>query len=95
MKEVKAIVVGAGGKMGGRIIHIIKETPSMKLVRAVERPDHPFIGMDIGDVVGLGKIGVLLESSLRKEDGDVLINFSNAQASIESLEFAHHGIARQ
>ena len=88
MREVKAIVVGAGGKMGGRIIHMIRETPSMKLVRAVERPDHPSIGMDIGDVVGLGKIGVPLESSLKKGDGDVLINFSNAQASIESLEFA-------
>ncbi len=88
MKEVKTIVVGAGGKMGGRIIHMVKETPPMKLVRAVERKDHPFIGMDIGDVVGLGKIGVLLESSLKKGEGDVLINFSNAQASIESLEFA-------
>ncbi len=88
MKEVKATVVGAGGKMGGRIIHLIKETPSMKLVRAVERPDHPSIGMDIGDVVGLGKIGVLLEGSLTKGEGDVLINFSSPQASIESLEFA-------
>ncbi len=88
MKEVKATVVGAGGKMGGRIIHLIKETPSMKLVRAVERPDHPSIGMDIGDVVGLGKIGVLLEGSLKKGEGDVLINFSSPQASIESLEFA-------
>ena len=88
MKEVKAIVVGAGGKMGGRIIHLIKETPSMKLVRAVERPDHPSIGMDIGDVVGLGRMGVLLEGSLKKGEGDVLINFSSPQATIESLEFA-------
>jgi len=88
MKEVRAIVVGAGGKMGARIIHIIRETPSMKLVWAVERPDHPSIGMDIGDVVGLGKMGVLLESSLKKGEGDVVINFSSPQASIESLEFA-------
>ena len=92
MKEVRAIVVGAAGKMGARIIHIMKETPSMKLVGAVERKDHPSIGMDIGDVVALGKIGVPLESSLKKGEGDVLINFSNAQASIESLEFAHHGM---
>ena len=31
MKEIKAIVIGAAGKMGSRIIHIIKETPSMKV----------------------------------------------------------------
>jgi 4-hydroxy-tetrahydrodipicolinate reductase len=88
MKEIKAIVVGAGGKMGGRIIHIIRETPSMRLARAVERPDHLSIGMDIGDVIGLGKMGVILEGSLKKGEGDVIINFSSPKASIESLEFA-------
>jgi len=36
MKEgIKAIVVGAAGKMGGRIIQIIKEAPSIELYRAV------------------------------------------------------------
>jgi 4-hydroxy-tetrahydrodipicolinate reductase len=88
MKEVRAIVVGAGGKMGGRIIYIIKETPSIKLSRAIERPDHPSVGMDIGDVIGLGKMGVILEGSLKKGEGDVIINFTSPQSSIESLEFA-------
>jgi len=32
MKEIKAIVIGAAGKMGSRIIQIIKETPSMKCI---------------------------------------------------------------
>jgi 4-hydroxy-tetrahydrodipicolinate reductase len=88
MKEIGAIVVGAAGKMGGRIIHIIKETPSIKLSRAIERSDHPAIGKDIGEVIGLGKMGVPLEGLLKKEGGDVLINFSSPQASLESLEFA-------
>jgi 4-hydroxy-tetrahydrodipicolinate reductase len=88
MKEVKAIVVGAAGKMGGRVIHIIKETPSVKLFRAVERPDHPSVGKDIGEVIGLGKMGVILENSLKQGGGDVIINFSSPQASLESLEFA-------
>jgi 4-hydroxy-tetrahydrodipicolinate reductase len=89
MKErIKAIVVGAAGKMGGRIINIIKETPSIELFRAIERSDHPSIGRDIGEIVGLGTIGIPLEGGLRKDGGDVIINFSNPQASIESLEFA-------
>src|SRR4030043_2015980 len=88
MKEVKVIVVGAAGKMGGRVIHIIKETPSVKLFRAIERSDHPSVGKDIGEVIGLGKMGVILESSLKKGGGGVIINFSNPQASLESLEFA-------
>ena len=90
MKEgIKAIVVGAAGKMGGRIIHITQEYPSIKLFRAIERPDHPSIGRDIGEIVGLGKLGIPLEGELRKEGGDVIINFSNPQASLESMRFAY------
>jgi 4-hydroxy-tetrahydrodipicolinate reductase len=90
MKEgIQAIVVGAAGRMGGRIIHILQEYPSIKLIRAIDRPDHPSLGKDIGEIVGLGKLGIPLEGSLRKEGGDVIINFSNPQASLESMQFAH------
>lgn len=88
MREIKAVVVGAAGKMGSRIIHIIRETPSVSLYRAVERPDHPSIGRDIGEVIGSGKIGIPLEGELRRDGGDVIINFTNPKTSIESLEFA-------
>jgi 4-hydroxy-tetrahydrodipicolinate reductase len=88
MKEIKAIVIGAAGKMGSRVIHIIHETPSIVLYRAIERPDHPSLGRDIGEVIGLGKMDILLEGDLKKGGGDVVINFTNPKASIESLEFA-------
>jgi 4-hydroxy-tetrahydrodipicolinate reductase len=87
MKEVKAIVVGAAGRVGARLVHIIQETSLMKLVQAVDRPDHPLIGKDIGEVVGLGKLGIPLENEMKK-GGDVIINFTNPQASLESLAFA-------
>ncbi len=88
MREIKAIVVGAAGKMGSRIIHIIHETPSVSLYRAIERPDHPSIGRDIGEVIGLGKMDIPLEGELKRDGADVIINFTNPKSSIESLEFA-------
>ncbi len=89
MKEsVKAMVVGAAGKMGSRIIHIIRETPGIELCQALERPDHPSIGQDIGELIGLGKMGIPLEGAFKKGEGEVIINFSNPIASLESLEFA-------
>jgi 4-hydroxy-tetrahydrodipicolinate reductase len=88
MKEIKAIIIGAAGKMGNRIIHIINETPSIRLYRAIERPDHPSIGKDAGEVTGFGKMNIPLEGDLRKDGGDVIINFTNPKTSIESLEFA-------
>ena len=95
MKEgIKVIVVGAAGKMGVRVIHIIQEYPSIKLFQAIERLDHPSIGKDIGEVVGFGKLGIPLEGHMRKEGGDAIINFSSPQASLESLQFAkENGLA--
>jgi 4-hydroxy-tetrahydrodipicolinate reductase len=91
---IRAIVVGAAGKMGARIIHVIKETPSIELYRAVERTDHPSIGKDVGEAIGLGRIGVTLEGELKKVGGDVIINFTNPQSSLESLQFAkENGLA--
>ncbi|MGQ9777089.1 MAG: 4-hydroxy-tetrahydrodipicolinate reductase [Thermodesulfobacteriota bacterium] len=93
-QKIGVIVVGAGGRMGNRIIHILHGTPSLRLVQAIERPDHPFIGKDIGEIVGLGRLGVLLDGAIRKGEGEVIINFSTPQASLESLEFArNHGLA--
>ena len=59
-EKIKAVVVGAAGRMGGRIIHVIQEAPSIGLFRAIERSDHPAIGWDIGEIIGLGKLGHLL-----------------------------------
>jgi 4-hydroxy-tetrahydrodipicolinate reductase len=86
-RKTKAAVVGAAGKMGGRIIHVLKETPSIELCLAVERSDHPWIGRDVGEIIGLGKIDIPLEGSLRK-GADVLIDFTAPQVSLESLKFA-------
>lgn len=87
-ERIRAIVVGAAGKMGNRIIHILRETPSIELGQAVERPDHPSLGRDIGEIMGLGRLGILLEGKMRKEGGEVIINFSTPAASLECLEFA-------
>ena len=46
---IKAIVTGAGGRMGGRIISLITETDGIELVGAVEQKGHPLIGKDIGE----------------------------------------------
>jgi 4-hydroxy-tetrahydrodipicolinate reductase len=92
--KIGAIVVGAAGKMGARLIHLIRETPSMRLCQAVERPDHPSVGMDVGEVIGLGKMGIPLEGALKKGEGEVIINFTNPGSSLDSLEFARrNGLA--
>lgn len=42
----KLVVIGAGGRMGRRIIALAIESSQFDIVGAVERQDHPDIGKD-------------------------------------------------
>lgn len=99
---VKAIVAGAAGRMGKRIIHMIQATKGIELVGAFERLDHPDVKKDIGEVVGLGEFmnmrlfGTYIESltSAQKIFGSswgknyVLIDFTNPNAALVHAENA-------
>jgi 4-hydroxy-tetrahydrodipicolinate reductase len=87
---IKAIVTGAGGRMGGRVASLIAETDGIELAGAVERKGHPFIGKDIGEGLGLGRIGVLIGDDLAGciEQGDVVIDFTSHEASADHLRIA-------
>jgi 4-hydroxy-tetrahydrodipicolinate reductase len=85
---IRAIVVGAAGRMGGTVIRTIHEAEGIEVSGTVERPDHPFLNRDIGEVSGLGEIGVRLGGDIEKviKAGDVVIDFTTPEVSLRSLE---------
>jgi 4-hydroxy-tetrahydrodipicolinate reductase len=87
---IRAIVTGAGGRMGGRLISLLAETQGIELASAVERQDHPLLGRDVGEGLGLGKTGILIGDDLAGciEGGDVVIDFTSHEASLGHLEIA-------
>lgn len=87
---VRAIVTGAGGRMGGRIVTLIAETEGIELSGAVEREGHPAVGKDVGEGLGLGRTGVLIVDSLACciGSGDVVIDFTAHDVSLGHLEIA-------
>ncbi|MFH1351469.1 MAG: 4-hydroxy-tetrahydrodipicolinate reductase [Pseudomonadota bacterium] len=86
----KAIVAGAAGRMGGRIIHMIRQSRDVNLVAAFEHPGHPSIGQDVGQVVGLGEMGIKIAGSLIDviASGDVIIDFTAPQATLDHIRAA-------
>lgn len=93
---IRAIVVGAAGRMGATVIRTIHESEGIEVSGAVERPDHPFLNRDIGEVVGLGEIGVPLEGDIAEVigAGEVVIDFTNPEVSLRSLEVSSgNGVA--
>lgn len=87
---IKTIVTGAGGRMGGRIIHLLCSTEGMGLSGAVEATGHPLIGQDAGERLGLGRLGVVVVDSLAKciKEGEIIIDFTHPEASLAHLEMA-------
>jgi 4-hydroxy-tetrahydrodipicolinate reductase len=84
---VKVVVAGAGGRMGGRLVSLIKESSDLKLVGAVERKGHPTIGADAGDVAGCGRIGVAVTDNLTAlaDRAEVLIDFTAPDVSLAHM----------
>jgi len=87
---VRAIVAGAAGRMGGRIIHGICQSKGITLAAAFERPDHPCIGQDAGQMVGLGNLGIKVAGSLEEVSatGEVLIDFTTPEATLKNTRVA-------
>ncbi|MCF8054342.1 MAG: 4-hydroxy-tetrahydrodipicolinate reductase [Deltaproteobacteria bacterium] len=87
---LRAIVLGAGGRMGGRIVATIAKTDGIELAFAVENEGDQSLGKDAGEIAGIGKNGVLIVSNLSSVigAGDVVIDFTHHSASVKNVAIA-------
>jgi 4-hydroxy-tetrahydrodipicolinate reductase len=76
--------------MGAMIIRLIKADKSLELGGALEDAASPAIGKDIGEVIGVGALGVKTTADLGAIIGkaDVVIDFSVIAATLKTLETA-------
>lgn len=77
---------GACGRMGQRLVHLTRDDHRLILAAALEAPDHPEEDRDIGEVCGLGTLGVPVRSALHIEQRlDVMIDFSAPAGTKQAL----------
>ncbi|GGE53530.1 4-hydroxy-tetrahydrodipicolinate reductase [Actibacterium pelagium] len=88
MTDLPGIVItGASGRMGQMLIKTVMASDKARLVGALERPGHDWIGRDAGEVAGAGHAGVPITD-------DAVEAFAKAQAVIDftapaaTVEFA-------
>ncbi|NJL15875.1 MAG: 4-hydroxy-tetrahydrodipicolinate reductase [Nitrospira sp.] len=90
---IKVIVAGAAGRMGCRLVSLIKDSTGLMLAGALEGPGHPSLGNDAGDMAGSGRAGVSITDNLPAlmERGEVMIDFSAPEATLAHMrEVVHH-----
>ncbi len=79
------IINGAGGRMGRRLLALAVECERFDIVGAIERPQHPDLGKDVGELAGIGGINIVLESEA-SDSADVMIDFSLPEATDRVVE---------
>ena len=84
---INVIVAGAAGRMGSRLIALIKEGSVFALAGAVEGKGHHVLGQDAGEAAGVGKIGVPITDDVSRllDRAEVVIDFSAPEATLRHL----------
>ena len=70
------VVTGASGRMGQMLIRLLLDSPDLRLVGALERPGHDWIGRDVGQAMGGAPAGVTVSH-------DAVAAIAQAQAVID------------
>jgi len=85
---IKAIISGAAGRMGRSLIGAVQTSDEFSLVGALESENSELLGLDAGELAGVGKAGVLLSTTDESlvEQADVMIDFSSPLASVFNAE---------
>jgi len=82
------------GRTGKEIAKVLLEQKDITIVAAICSPKSEKRGKDLGDIIGVEKTDILVESSKHLEEvilktkPDVLVDFTNPEASIENVRIA-------
>jgi 4-hydroxy-tetrahydrodipicolinate reductase len=85
MNTTRVAIHGAAGRMGKRLVAMAATDPALRLVAALDSPDHPQLGTDAGLMAGMGTLGVPLSAKL-DHAADVVVDFSVPAAAESILE---------
>ncbi|MFO0731791.1 MAG: 4-hydroxy-tetrahydrodipicolinate reductase [Nitrospiraceae bacterium] len=85
---IKVVVTGAAGRMGSRLISLVKDSAFLTLAGAVESKGHHAVGEDAGEVAGCGRIGVPISDDLSglMDRSDVVVDFTTPPATLGHLK---------
>ena len=77
---VRVGVCGAAGRMGKTILEVCNDNNNIEVTAAIEYSGSPMLGLDAGDVAGIGNLGVTITDNITSvaDQVDVIIDFTLA-----------------
>ena len=88
MSSLKVAVMGASGRMGQMLIETIDAAEGAMLAAAAERPDHPWIGRDLGEAMGASARGLVVSGDPVEAiaTAEAVIDFTSPDATVAHAE---------
>ncbi len=86
---LRIAIAGANGRMGRQLIQAVLADEQIMLGAAFVRKDSTLVGTDVGELIGVGDIGVILSDDIERQRDhfDVLIDFTHPAHSLENIVF--------
>ena len=87
---VRVAVAGVAGRMGSRIAALVVESGEFELVGATESPSHEVQGKDVGELLGLGRLDVVVTDDMERAaaDADGIIDFTTPEVTMANVACA-------
>lgn len=75
---LKVAVFGANGRMGRAVTRVVSASADAELVGACTEAGHETVGQDVGELAGLGSLGIVVTGNAEEAlaDADVAIDFT-------------------
>lgn len=89
---LKIAVIGANGRMGRAVTRVVSASANAEIVAACTEPGHETVGQDVGELAGLGQLGIpiLGDAEEALEGADVAIDFTLPAAVPANLAAAEN-----
>ena len=90
MAHVRIGVIGCAGRMGRMLTGAVVATAGCALAGGTARPGSAAVGQDVGELAGIGRLGITAGDSAERllRDSDVAIEFTTPAATAEHAALA-------
>jgi 4-hydroxy-tetrahydrodipicolinate reductase len=84
---LKLAITGCTGRMGQITLREANQDPAVEVISALTRPGNPFVGQDIGNLIGEGPFNIPITDApeIAFAEADVVIDFSHPDALEKNL----------
>ncbi|GAA5213788.1 4-hydroxy-tetrahydrodipicolinate reductase [Corallincola platygyrae] len=92
--SIRVAIAGCAGRMGKNLVASAFESPLVEVVAGFERPESSLIGVDLGELAGVGKLDIPVSAGLEglEDQVDVVIDFTAPVATLANIEWCKtHG----